>query len=154
MFDVFRLTNALPPIKPFQINSNQKADKQKVPLVSSDCSLKWFPTWIWTPRTAAWSLGVLHNALSKVVWRHPSSFRLAFCFSFDPIQHEKWNLPWIGRQRRQDHKQIAMAFSPVFDDAVLPQAFVSRLGHSCQTRCYPRSPPKNLRPRATAPPKR
>ena len=57
---------------------------------------------------------------------------------------------WIRRQYRPDHKQTAMPFSPVFDDAVLPQAFVSSLGHSCQARCYPHSPPKNLRPRAAA----
>lgn len=78
-------------------------------------------------------------------------FRLASCLLFDPIHHEKWTLQWIRWQHRQVHKQIAMPFSPVFDDAVLPQAFVSSLGHSCQTRCCPHSPPKNLRPRATAP---
>lgn len=51
---------------------------------------------------------------------------------------------------QNDHKQIAVPFSPILADAVLPQAFVLRLGHSCQARCYPCSPPENLRPRATA----
>ncbi|KAM7407101.1 hypothetical protein PAMA_003028 [Pampus argenteus] len=40
----------------------------------------------------------------------------------------------IRHQYRPDHKQIAMPFSPIFDDAVLPQAFVFGLGHSCQAR--------------------
>ena len=67
------------------------------------------------------------------------------------FHHEEWTMQWIRQQYRPDHKQIVMPFSPIFDDAVLPQAFVSGLGRSCQARCYPRSPPKNLRPRAAAP---
>lgn len=67
------------------------------------------------------------------------------------VHREKWTFDQIRQRYRPDHKQITMAFSPIFDDAVLPQAFVSSLGHSCRVRCYPRSPPKNLRPRATAP---
>lgn len=67
------------------------------------------------------------------------------------FHHEDWTMQWIRQQYRPDHKQIVMPFSPIFDDAVLPQAFVSGLGRSCQARCYPRSPPKNLRPRAAAP---
>lgn len=73
------------------------------------------------------------------------------CLLLDHVHHQTWTKHWIRWQHRQDHKQIVMPFSPVFGDAVLPQAFVSCLGHSCQTRCYPCSPPKNLRPRATAP---
>ena len=51
----------------------------------------------------------------------------------------------------QTTSKLPCLFSPIFDDAVLPRAFVFSLGHSCQARCYPRSPPKNLRPRAAAP---
>lgn len=37
IFDVSRLTKGLPPIKGLQINSNQKADAQKVAYVLSVC---------------------------------------------------------------------------------------------------------------------
>lgn len=73
------------------------------------------------------------------------------CLLLGRILHEWRMMHCIKWQYRPDHKQIAMPFSPIFADAVLPQAFVFSLGHSCQARCYPRSPPKNLSPRATAP---
>lgn len=65
------------------------------------------------------------------------------------MHHEKWTESDSGIG--QTTSKLPCLFSPIFDDAVLPQAFVSGLGRSCQARCYPRSPPKNLRPRAAAP---
>lgn len=42
-------------------------------------------------------------------------------FSFADGLYSPWKVDSALRwQYRQDHKQIAMAFSPIFDDAVLP----------------------------------
>lgn len=87
--------------------------------------------------------------LKKLVFMVSSNFSLAW---FAKWLYSPWKVdPALRWQYRQDCKQIAMAFSLIFDDAVLPSPFVFCLGHSCHTRCYPCSPPKNLRPRATAP---
>lgn len=99
---------------------------------------------------SAFDLKVPHDALSFFAVEFVQRAQIP-SLSVQHESSEKWTVHWIRQRYRPDHKQIGTPFSPIFDDAVLPQAFVSCLGHSCQTRCYPRSPPKNLRPRAAAP---
>lgn len=108
---------------------------------------------------SAFDLNVPHDALSSfsgICLKMSSQFKLASrerCLLLGRIHREKRAVLYAESDggMGETTSKLPMPFSPIFDDAVLPQAFVSGLGHSCQTRCYPRSPPKNLRPRAAAP---
>lgn len=150
IFDVSRLTKRLPPIKGLQINSCEKTDAQKVAYVLSACLFEIKVCYELVVYVSAFDLNVPHDALSSFFW----FFYGGICFKTRPpclaqclLLVVDYTPHRIRRRYWTDHKQIAMPFSPIFDDAVLPQAFVSSLGHSCQTRCYPRSPPK--KPQAT-----